>query len=460
MPKNNYNFPKEFVWGAATASYQIEGAWNEHGKGESIWDRFSHTPGKIHNNDNGDTANDHYHLWRKDIKLMKQLGLKAYRFSISWPRILPNGRGKVNQKGVNFYSKLVDGLLAAGITPYVTLYHWDLPQALQDEGGWEVRSTAEAFIEYTEAVAQALGDRVKNWITINEPAVVAWIGNDTGEHAPGYKDMKRAIPVSFHIMLAHGWAVQIIRRNSPNSEVGITLNVGWKVPASNSTFDLDAVRAADGKWTRWFSDPLYGRGYPADVIADFEKQGFLPNGMNFIKEGDLNSIAAPTDFLGINYYSREVIRSNTLGNGPQTVFAKPRSPENWTEMGWENFPDGLSGVLGRMYFEYKPLKLYVTENGASYSTAPDENGEIHDTHRLEYFKSHFAAMHRVMQAGVPVAGYFAWSLMDNFEWAMGYAQRFGIVWVSYETQERIVKESAKWFKNVIKKNGFVSNLPR
>lgn len=454
MSKNTYSFPKDFIWGAATASYQIEGAWNEDGKGESIWDRFSHTPGKVNNNDTGDIANDHYHLWRKDIKMMKGLGLKAYRFSISWPRILPKGRGKINQKGIDFYSKLVDGLLEAGITPFATLYHWDLPQALQDEGGWEVRSTAEAFVEYTDAISQALGDRVKNWITINEPAVVAWIGNDIGEHAPGYQDMKRAIPVSYHVMLAHGWAVPIIRRNSPNSEVGITLNVGWREAASNSSFDLDAVREGDGKWTRWFSDPLYGRGYPADVIADFAKQGYLPKGMDFIKEGDLNAIATPTDFLGVNYYNREVVRSDAPDNEPQTVFEKPKTPENWTEMDWENYPEGLAGVLGMMYFDYKPLKLYVTENGASYSTGPDEKGVVNDSHRLEYYKTHLAAMHRVMQAGVPMAGYFAWSLMDNFEWAKGYDQRFGIIWVDFETQERIPKESANWFKKLIMKNRF------
>ena len=453
MAKLTYNFPKDFVWGAATASYQIEGGWNQHGKGESIWDRFSHMPGKVDNNNTGDVANDHYHLWRKDIRLMKQIGLKAYRFSVAWPRILPKGRGKVNQKGIAFYSKLVDGLLAANITPFVTLYHWDLPQALQDEGGWEARSTVDAFAEYTEAITQALGDRVKNWITINEPAVVAWIGNDSGEHAPGYKDMKRAIPVSFHIMLAHGRAVPIIRKNSPNAEVGITLNVGWKEAASNSTFDLEAVRMADGKWTRWFSDPLYGRGYPADIVADFEKQGHLPNGMNFIQAGDLDAIAVPTDFLGINYYSREVIRSNADGNEPQKIFSKPKTSENWTEMDWENYPEGLTGVLSRMYFDYQPLKLYVTENGASYSTEPD-NGAVHDTLRLDYYKTHVAAVHRAMQAGVPMAGYFAWSLMDNFEWAKGYAQRFGIVWVDFNTQERILKDSAKWYKTVIKKNGF------
>ncbi|HUG33518.1 MAG TPA: GH1 family beta-glucosidase [Anaerolineales bacterium] len=454
MAKITHNFPQDFLWGAATASYQIEGAWDEHGKGESIWDRFSHTPGKVDNGDTGDVADDHYHLWRKDIRLMKQLGLKAYRFSVAWPRVLPKGRGKVNQKGINFYSKLVDRLLAANIVPFVTLYHWDLPQALQDEGGWEVRSTVDAFVEYTEAITAALGHRVKNWITINEPAVVAWIGNDSGEHAPGYKDMNRAIPVSFHIMLAHGLAVPIIRKNSPNAEVGITLNVGWRAAASNSTFDLDAVRMGDGKWTRWFSDPLYGRGYPADVIADFKKQGFLKNGMDFIQAGDLDTIAVPTDFLGINYYNREVVRSSAPGNAPQTVFEKPKTPENWTEMGWENFPDGLAGVLGRMYFDYKPLKVYVTENGASYSTPPDSKGEVHDTLRLDYYNTHLAAVHRVIQAGVPMAGYFAWSLLDNFEWAKGYAQRFGIVWVDFSTQERILKDTAKWYKILIKKNGF------
>lgn len=446
-------FPESFIWGAATASYQIEGGWDKHGKGESIWDRFSHTPGKILNNENGDVANDHYHLWKKDIGLMKKIGLQAYRFSISWPRILPKGRGKVNQKGLDFYSKLVDGLLAANITPFVTLYHWDLPQALQEEGGWEARSTAEAFVEYTEAVTKTLGDRVKNWITHNEPAVVAWCGFDFGVHAPGFTDMVKAVPVSHHLLLSHGWAVPVIRRNSPNSEVGITLNVGWRVPASNSALDLNAVRMAEGKWTRWFSDPVYGRGYPSDVVADFERQDALPN-MNFIKSGDMAAISAPMDFLGVNYYSREVIRSGEAGNEPQTVFAKPKTPEHWTEMEWEIHPQGLTGVLSRLYFDYKPLKMYVTENGASYSTPPDENGRVKDDLRTEYLRTHFEAAYRAMQAGVPLAGYFVWSLMDNFEWGFGYSQRFGIVWVNYETQERILKDSAKWYKNVIKKNGF------
>lgn len=448
-----FTFPENFIWGAATASYQIEGAWDKHGKGESVWDRFSHTPGKVDHGDTGDIANDHYHLWRKDIRVMKQIGLQAYRFSVAWPRILPNGRGKINQKGLDFYDKLVDGLLKAEIKPFVTLYHWDLPQALQDEGGWEVRSTAEAFVEFTEAITKSLGDRVKNWITHNEPAVVAWAGNDTGEHAPGNKDLSKGIPVSHHLLLSHGWAVPIIRRNSPDSEVGITLNVGWRVPASNSTFDLDAVRAADGKWTRWFTDPLYGRGYPGDVVADFERHDALPN-MNFVKNGDMNAISVPMDFLGVNYYNREVVRSAASGNEPQTVFFKPRSPENWTEMNWEIYPEGLTGVLARLYFDYKPLKMYVTENGASYSTPPDENKRVKDDLRIDYYRTHIAAVHRAIEAGVPMAGYFAWSLMDNFEWARGYAQRFGIVWVDFNTQERIIKDSAKWYKGVIKKNGF------
>jgi beta-glucosidase len=446
-------FPENFIWGAATASYQIEGGWDKHGKGESIWDRFSHTPGKVNNGDTGDVANDHYRLWKKDIRLMKQIGLQAYRFSISWPRILPNGRGKVNQKGLDFYDKLVDGLLKEEIKPFVTLYHWDLPQALQDEGGWEARSTVEAFVEYTEAVSKTLGDRVKNWITHNEPAVVAWVGNDSGEHAPGNQDLSKGIAVSHHLMLSHGWAVPVIRRNSQDSDVGITLNVGWRVPASNSTFDLEAVRAADGMWTRWFTDPLYGRGYPGDVVADFERQDALPN-MNFVQNGDMKAISAPMDFLGVNYYNREVVRSNAPGNDPQIVFFKPRSPENWTEMGWEIHPEGLTGVLSRLYFDYKPLKMYVTENGASYSTPPDENKRVKDELRIDYYRTHIAAVHRAIEAGVPMAGYFAWSLMDNFEWARGYAQRFGLIWVDFNTQERIIKDSGKWYKGVIKKNGF------
>lgn len=451
---NKIIFPENFLWGAATASYQIEGGWNKHGKGESIWDHFSHTPGKILNGDTGDVADDHYRLWKKDIGLMKRIGLQAYRFSISWPRILPNGRGRINQKGLDFYSKVVDGLLEAGIKPFATLYHWDLPQALEDEGGWPLRSTAEAYVEYANVVTRALGDRVKNWITHNEPAVVAWVGYEKGVHAPGVKDPARATRVAHHLLLSHGWAMPIIRQNSPGAEAGITLNVGWKVPASNSAMDRKSAREDDGRWFRWFADPLYAHGYPADMVDYFTKSGGLPNGLDFVKSKDMETISVSTDFIGLNYYSRNLHRVNTPHNEAQIDFPHPQTPEHWTEMGWENHPDGLTGILARVYFQYHPRRLYITENGASYSTPPNEEGQVPDVHRLNYLRTHFAAMHRAIQAGVPLAGYFLWSLLDNFEWAHGYSQRFGIIWVDYNTQQRIIKDSGKWYRGVIKKNGF------
>ncbi len=281
---NKIIFPEGFMWGTATASYQIEGAWDKHGKGESIWDRFTHTQGNIKNNDTGDVADDHYRLWKKDIALMKRLGLKSYRFSISWPRILPAGRGKVNQKGLDFYSKLVDKLLEAGITPFVTLYHWDLPQALEDEGGWAVRSTAEAFADYANVVSRALGDRVKNWITHNEPAVVAWLGYETGVHAPGIKDHLKAMRAAHHLLLSHGMAVPVIRRNSPDAEVGITLNIGWKVPASKSRMDMDAARKMTENGFDGLPILLYARGYPSDMVEYFTTQDALPNGLDFVQD--------------------------------------------------------------------------------------------------------------------------------------------------------------------------------
>jgi beta-glucosidase len=451
---NKIIFPENFLWGAATASYQIEGAWNKHGKGESTWDRFTHTPGNIKNNDTGDVANDHYRLWKKDIGLMKKIGLKAYRFSISWPRILPSGRGKVNQKGLDFYSKLVDGLLEAGITPFITLNHWDMPQALEDEGGWTVRSTVDAFVDYANIVSRTLGDRVSNWITHNEPAVVAWMGYSTGIHAPGLKDHVRGVRAAHHLLLSHGLSVPVIRRNSLKAEVGLALNLNWKASASNSAMDLKLSREDDGQWFRWFADPAYGRGYPSDVVEFFTKMGALPNGLDFVQPGDMDVISTSTDFVGLNYYSRQVARSGDPNNDPQVVFQNPKTPEHWTEMGWENFPDGLAGVLNRVYFNYQPLKVYIMENGASYSTPPDENGNVPDEHRINYLRTHFAASHRAIQAGVPLAGYFVWSLMDNFEWSFGYSQRFGIIWVDYKTQKRILKDSAKWYKGVIKKNGY------
>ncbi len=445
-------FPKDFVWGAATASYQIEGAWNEDGKGESIWDRFSHTPGKIHHGDTGDVACDHYHRWRDDIALMQQLNLKAYRFSIGWPRILPAGRGAVNPRGLDFYNRLVDGLLAAGLTPFITLYHWDLPQALEDQGGWPARATAEAFVEYADVVSRALGDRVKHWITHNEPAVATWLGYWIGEHAPGHHDVAQAYRTAHHLLLSHGWAVPVIRRNSANAEVGITLNMSWEMAASNSAADLAAQRTGDGRWFRWFADPLYGRGYPSDAVADASQMGALPNGLDFVQPGDLETIAVPTDFIGLNYYFRNIARANAPDNAPPDVVPQPKTPEHWTEMDWENYPPGLTGILGRVYFHYQPRKIYITENGASYSTPPDATGRVPDAHRTHYLQTHLAAAHRAIEAGVPLAGYFEWSLLDNFEWAKGYAQRFGMVWVDFVTQQRLIKDSGQWYAQVVARN--------
>jgi len=449
-------FPENFLWGAATASYQIEGAWSEDGKGLSIWDTFSHTPGKVQNGDTGDVACDHYHRWPEDIRLMGEIGLQAYRFSVSWSRLLPEGRGPVNPAGLDFYDQLVDGLMEAGITPFVTLYHWDLPQALQDEGGWAARSTAEAFVTYADILSRRLGDRVKNWITHNEPAVVVIAGNIEGRHAPGIQHLPTALRVSHHLLLSHGWAVPVIRQNSPASEVGITLNMAYRVPASPSLADLHANRKSDGLWGRWYLDPLYGRGYPADILADKIQAGQISESdIEYIQEGDLQAIAVPTDFIGLNHYTREVARSREIveeENLPRTVFQAEKDDIHWTEMGWEVYPEGLYQILGRLYFEYQVPKIYITENGCSYSDGPDTSGRIADHRRTAYLRGYLTAAHRAIEAGVPLAGYFAWSLLDNFEWAFGYAQRFGIIWIDFETQERLRKNSSYFYSQVIAEN--------
>jgi len=446
-----FDFPAEFVWGAATSSYQIEGAWNEDGKGESIWDRFSHTPGRIKNGDTGDVACDHYHRWPEDVALMQTLGLQAYRFSVSWPRILPAGRGAVNPAGLDFYDRLVDELLEAGIKPFVTLYHWDLPQALQKEGGWPARSTAEAFVEYADVLSRRLGDRVTHWITHNEPAVTAYTAHLHGAHAPGVQDMATALRVAHHLLLSHGWAVDVLRRNSPGAEVGITLNINYSVPASPSAADADRARRHDGMWYRWFLDPLAGRPYPADVRADRVSEGALsPDGLAVVQPGDMETIAVPIDFLGVNYYRREVFRDQAAeGNLPRVVFEWPKSDTYWTEMGWEIYPEGLYHVLMRLHHEYEIPKLFITENGCSFSDGPAEDGRVHDQRRIDYLRAHFAAAGQAIKHGAPLAGYFVWSLFDNFEWAHGYSQRFGIIWVDFETGQRIPKDSALWYRRFI-----------
>jgi beta-glucosidase len=450
----SYRFPPDFVWGAATSSYQIEGAAREDGRGESIWDRFSRAPGKIEDGTNGDVACDHYHRHPEDVALMKSLGLRAYRFSIAWPRVLPSGRGARNERGIDFYSRLVDELLAAGITPFATLYHWDLPQLLQDEGGWANRETAHAFVEYTDAITRRLGDRVKHWITHNEPWCAGMLSHQVGLHAPGTKDWKIALAASHHLLLSHGLAVPVVRANSAGAEVGITLNFTPSVPASSSAADHDAHRHFDGYFNRWFLDPVLGRRYPADMVADYTAAGHLPlEGLPANRPGDLEIIATPCDFLGVNYYTRHVARSDKIPeslNQPRTVHVAPRSEH--TDMGWEVHPDGLFELLLRIHLAYGPIKMYVTENGASYATEPGPDGRVRDEARVRFLRDHFRAAHQALASGVSLAGYFVWSLLDNYEWDRGYRQRFGIVHVDYATQRRTPKDSALFYRTVIAEN--------
>jgi len=445
VTNNLISFPKDFVWGVATASYQIEGAWDEDGKGESIWDRFSHTPGKVENGDTGDVACDHYHRWREDVALMKDLGLNAYRFSIAWPRILPEGRGTVSQAGIDFYSELVDALLAEGIEPFATLYHWDLPQVLEDQGGWPDRMVVDAFVEFADVVTRALGDRVKNWTTFNEPWVSAFVGYEEGRHAPGISNMETAVAAAHHLMVSHGLAVPVIRDNCPNANVGIVLNLTPQEPASLSIADRIAATWVDGYINRWFLDALVGRGYPQDMVDSFG------NELDFIQPGDMAAIAVPLDYLGINYYTRGIARSDEISeaeNLPQTVF----QGDEITEMDWEVYPKGLYNMLGRLHFDYNFPVIYITENGAAFPDEVGPDGQVDDQDRLSYIKRHLEMTHKAIQIGVPVKGYFAWSFLDNFEWAFGYTKRFGIVYVDYETQKRIPKSSAKWYRDVTQKN--------
>ncbi len=445
------SFPPGFTWGAATASFQIEGGAKDDGKGESIWDRFCRTPGKVLNGDTGDVACDHYHRWQSDITLMQSLGLKAYRFSIAWPRILPlgGGTGRKNPAGLDFYSRLVDGLLGAGIEPFVTLYHWDLPQALQDRGGWPVRESADAFAEYAELVARRLGDRVKRWMTVNEPWVSAIMGYYTGEHAPGHADMREAMAAAHHLLLGHGWAVPIIRRDSPGCQVGIALNLSPQVPASPSDADAEAARFIDGANNRWFLDPISGRRYPQDVVEALSaREGIL---LDFDRPGDQDAIAAPLDFVGINYYTRGIVRSDEIPerkNEPRTVLPNP----NPTDMGWEVYPEGLYQLLIRLKKDYQFPAYYITENGAAYPDTIGPEGRVDDPRRVSYLREHFSAAAQAIGEGVPLKGYFVWSLTDNFEWAYGYTKRFGIVYVDYPTQQRTPKASAGWYRRVIETN--------
>ena len=429
-------FPPEFVWGAATSSFQIEGAADADGKSPSIWDRFCTLPGRIADGSDGRTACDHFHRSREDVELMVDLGLDAYRFSLSWPRIVPDGRGEENPAGLDFYDRLVDQLLDAGITPFPTLYHWDLPQALENAGGWPERSTVDAFTEYVASVVRRLGDRIDHWTTINEPFVISHLGYLTGEHAPGRRDLRAAIAASHHVLLAHGRALETIRELAPRSEVGITVNFTPVTPVGDSPLASDRQRVIDEWENRWYTDPLSGRGYPDHAT---ERLGW---DRAEVLDGDLDLIAAPIDFLGVNYYTRKFVGA---------LDGEHRNRGDETAMGWEIHPPGLGNLLRDLHRSYGFPKLYITENGAAMPDAVrHENGHLQDDDRIAYFHDHLEQTHAALTDGVPIAGYFAWSLLDNFEWAHGYGAKFGLVEVDPTTQDRRPKASAHWYAQVIR----------
>ncbi|MGA5470588.1 GH1 family beta-glucosidase [Streptomyces arboris] len=437
-------FPADFTWGVATAAYQIEGAVTEDGRSPSIWDTFSHTPGTIDGGDTGDIACDHYHRVPEDIGLIKQVGADAYRFSIAWPRVVPGGDGPVNKAGLDFYDRLVDGLLEAGVTPFATLYHWDLPQVLQDRGGWTVRETSEHFAAYASHVVERIGDRVKDWATLNEPLCSAWIGHLEGRMAPGLTDLTAAVNASYHLHLGHGLAVQAIRAASSDARVGIVNNLSPIVPASTSEADLAAAHRADGHINRWWLDPILGRGYPQDMVETYGVE--LP-----VRPGDLETIAAPLDWLGLNYYFRQIVTADPSGPAPGFTQV-PVADARHTYMDWEVYADGLEQLLLRLTEEYGVERIYVTENGSAYQDTVAADGSVHDPERVAYLEEHLAACARAVTKGAPLAGYFAWSLLDNFEWAYGYDKRFGLVHVDYATQRRTVKSSGRRYAELIREH--------
>ncbi len=463
--RDGYVFPPGFLWGAATAAYQIEGGAREGGRGLPIWDTFSHTPGRVQDGDTGDVATDHYHRWADDVDLMADLGLQAYRFSISWPRVQPGGRGKLNPAGVDFYAQLLDALLTRGIDPVATLYHWDLPQELEDAGGWPHRDTAMRFAEYAELLGDALGDRVRTWTTLNEPWCSAYLGYAAGVHAPGRTEPAAALTAAHHLNLGHGLACQALRATAgDDASLSITLNLQVIRGVDPDGADDDAVRKVDGVANRIFLGPLFDGGYPDDLVADTA----AITDWSFVRDGDVDDIATPIDVLGVNYYFPILVRqwsgsgrrqmSGEHGSGTATPwvgcddveFVEQRGP--YTQMGWPVDATGLEDLLGRLHRDHPDLPLMVTENGAAFDDHVDADGRVPDDRRIAYVRDHLAAVGRAIDAGLAVNGYFLWSLMDNFEWAYGYSKRFGIVHVDYSTQVRTPKESAWWYRDVIAAN--------
>ncbi|WP_423494581.1 family 1 glycosylhydrolase [Microbacterium esteraromaticum] len=465
------SFPDGFLFGAATAAYQIEGAAFEDGRTASIWDAFARVPGAVINAENGDVACDHYHRYADDVALMKDLGLQAYRFSTSWSRVRPDA-GPVNPKGVDFYSRLVDELLAADIVPWLTLHHWDMPQALEERGGWASREVVDRFTEYALTMHDALGDRVQHWTTLNEPWCSSFLSYTAGVHAPGRTSIRDGLLASHHLLLAHGRAVQALRERDAGLDLGITLNLTVADPADpTDPRDVDAARRIDGQFNRWFLDPLFRGAYPADIVRDLREvdADAVSAWQEAVHDGDLEAISTPLDALGVNYYHGELLSGHPQPGGGdphqtdgldlrETASPFPADADvHWVErglprtaMGWEVQPEGLTRLLVRVAEEYAPgVTLYVTENGVAYDDTVDAGGQVPDVDRAEFVRAHLAAVVDAIAQGVDVRGYFYWSLMDNFEWSWGYAKRFGIVRVDYETQQRTVKQSGREYARII-----------
>jgi beta-glucosidase len=470
-------FPEGFLWGAATASYQIEGAVAEDGRGPSIWDTFSHAPGNTFHGETGDIADDHYHRLEEDLELMAALKLGAYRFSIAWPRIQPDGRGPVNQPGLDFYRRLVEGLRARDIIPAVTLYHWDLPQALEDSGGWPARETAERFAEYAMIVARALGEDVGFWITLNEPWVAAWMGYGTGRMAPGHADIGLALAATHHMLLGHGLAVRALRHElGGDARLGITLNLSPVRVHGDADADRRAQRLVDGNLNRLYLDPIFAGRYPEDMAEHYRERR---PGLQVVRDGDLETIAAPLDFLGVNYYSpRNVLAFERIQDGvapaglaamagrrgsraerDRAIAEDMGAAEVWplhldtSAMGWTIEPDGLTELLVRLQRDYDPAALYITENGTAINDYINPDGHVLDPERIAYLDAHLRAAQAAIEQGVHLRGYFTWSLLDNFEWALGYSRRFGLIYVEYGTQRRVPKASYDWYREVIAAGG-------
>ncbi len=442
------NFPEGFVWGAATASYQVEGAVNADGRGESIWDRFAHTPGKTYNGDTGDVACDHYHRYADDVRLMADLGLHAYRFSIAWPRILPTGKGQLNERGLDFYDRLVDALCGAGIKPFVTLYHWDLPQALEDSGGWMNRDLANHFAHYADVVSRRLGDRVEHWMTLNEPMTIAFCGYITGEHAPGHRDMTMVEPMTVlhNLYLAHGQAVRVLRAHCPECKVGAAFNMYPVYPATPTEADQMTAYRCDMFTNRLYVEPILKGEYPAELMAA------LGPAAPRIEPGDMRLMSAPLDFMGVNYYSRMVVAHNPDSLDPLQMKPVRVETSEYTDLDWEIYPDGLHDLMLRVHNDYHPQAIYIMENGCAMPDILGADGQVHDPRRVAYLRDHFRALQKAITQGAPIKGYFAWTLMDNFEWSHGYNKRFGLIYVDYPTQRRIPKDSAHFYRETVKKN--------